>query len=223
MSRHLTLTIAAAAVFLTFTAGCRDDAGDPDYSSLGPVFDRLSADAAAPKLGPDPYVQGEDRLSLGVFYEGEASEVVAVDGATSNFFIFLAGEQLTYAQDTVTDDVVEGSVADRITLEGTTFWGGGVVWEPARDLSKWTTLAVSLRSNAIEKVNITVGSADQELGLDAAQFGYKADGEWHNLRIPLADYAAGGVDLSAVRLAFAIGAPGGSTGQEIFVDDVYME
>lgn len=225
MRRHLTLTltIAAMAALLTVTPGCREDAGDPDYSSLQETFDRLSADAAPPKQGPDPYVPGEERLSLGVFYEGDASEVVAVDGATSNYFIFLEGERLTYSQDTVTDDVVEGQVADRIILEGTSFWGGGVVWEPARDLSKWTTLAVSLRSDSIEKVNVTVGSAGQEIGLDAATYGYKADGAWHNLRIPLADYAAAGVNLTAVRLAFAIGAPGGSTGQEIFVDDLYME
>lgn len=219
MSRYLMLTVGAVAL-LAFASGCRDDAGTPDYTSLEPVFDRLTADASAPKEGPDPFVEGEQRLSLGIFYEGGFSETVPLDGATANYFIF----EGTYTQEAVTEDVVEGSLADRITLAGLTFWGGGIIWDPnPRDLTKWKTLAVSLRSNAIEKVNVTMGSAGNEVPLDAATYGYEADGNWHNLRIPLADFAAGGVDLSAVRFAFGVGGPDASAGQEIFVDDVYME
>lgn len=119
--------------------------------------------------------------------------------------------------------MVEGSVSDLLTLEGTSFWGGGVVWSPTRDLSSWRTLALSLKSDSIAVVNVTVGSTGKEPGLSAADYGYKADGQWHSLRIPLADFAAGGVDLTDVRVAFALGGPGGSAGQEILVDDVYME
>lgn len=219
MSRNITLMVASAALLL-LGAGCRGDAGEPDYTSLKPTFDRLLTDAPPPKEGPDPYVQGQERLSLGIFYEGGFSETVPLDGATANYFIF----EGTFTQDAVSDDVVEGVLADRITLAGLTFWGGGIIWDPnPRDLTKWKTLAVSLRSTSIEKVNVTMGSAGNEAALDAAKYGYKADGNWHNLRIPLADFAASGVDLAAVRFAFGVGGPQAGAGQEIFVDDVYME
>ncbi len=204
-------------------AGCREDVGNPDYSGLQDVFDSIGEEDNLPELmGPDPFVEGEQRLSLGLFYESGFSEVVPVDGGQASYFIFLADEQLSYSQQTDTDRI-EGQQSDRITLAGTSFWGGGIVWEPTIDLSDFDVLAVSLRSNDLDAVNITMGSAGTEIPVAASDFGYANDGQWHSLRIPLQEFIDGGADLSATRLAFAIGGPGGNAGAQILVDDLYIE
>lgn len=208
---------------VTLAGGCREAPGEVDYSGLGPVFDRLRADAGAPKLGPKPYQTGAERLSLGIFYEGGYSERVPIDGASSNYYIFLADGKLSYTLSDETSDVVEGTKSDRITLAGTSWWGGGVVWTPSRDLSTWTTLAVSLKSSEIAAVTVTVGSTSKEVPLSASTYGYKADGAWHNLRIPLKDFADAGVTMSDIKVAFALGGTGGKLGEEILVDDLYLE
>ena len=44
---------------------CRPDPGNPQYPEMGDL----------PNFGgPDPYEEGEDRLTLGLFYEMESSE-----------------------------------------------------------------------------------------------------------------------------------------------------
>lgn len=202
-------------------AGCRADPGRPDYSGLSEVFERANETRDNDVLpGPDPYVAGEDRLGLGIFYEGSASEVVPIDGTASAYYIFLANNQLTFVQ-TSAADRVEGRQSDLFTLAGAPWWGGGVVWDPVRDLRPWTVLSVSLKSNDLEDVNVTVGST-VEVALPASSYGYAGDGQWHNLTIPLSDFEAGGVDLSAIRLVFALGGVGGS-GARLLVDNVYME
>jgi hypothetical protein len=155
-----------------------------------------------------------------MFYEGSASEVVPIDGTTASYYIFVAGNELTYDQ-TSDPDRVEGRQSDLITLAGTPWWGGGIIWEPARDLRPWTTLCLSLKSNDLNEVNVTVGSAT-EVPLPAGDYGFVDDGDWHNMAIPLADFETRGVDLSAIRVAFALGGVGGA-GARLLVDNVYME
>lgn len=218
-SKHVSV---ALVLFLAVLVGCREDAGTPDYSDFQEAFDRIDADGGPALEGPDPFVAGDARLSLGLFYESGFSEVIPADGARSNYFIFLAGNDLTYSQET--DNVrLEGEQSDRLTLAGTSFWGGGIVIEPTVDLSGYDVLAVSLLSSDIQEVNITVGDASLEVPVSAADFGYVSDGLFHSLRIPLTEYSDAGVNLAAVRLAFAIGAAGGNAGAQIVVDDLYFE
>lgn len=213
------LGLLAIAVSLL---ACRMDPGEPDYGDLEDVFDRASQDDDdEPVVGPDPYVPGEARLSLGIFYEGGFSDIVPINGQDSNYYIFLADGQLSYTQSSFPERV-EGAQSDLLTLAGTSWWGGGIIWEPSRDLSDWTTLAVSLLSNDIEELEVTLGS-DVEVSLPATDYGYTNDGEWHHLVIPLADFTAGGVDLSATRLAFVLGGVGGNAGARLLVDNVYLE
>lgn len=214
---------AVTAIALLSLLGCREDPGEPDYSGLAVIFDRASEGQGEGDLlpGPDPYVEGEDRLSLGQFYEGDYSEIVPL-GPGVNYFIFLAGEALTYSSQSDSDRV-EGLQSDRITLAGLGFWGGGIIWDQTRDLTDWSTLSVSLKSNDLDNVNITVGSQGNEVAVSAADYGYAADGEWYNLTIPLSDFVDGGVDLSAIRVAFAIGGGAESAGAQILLDNVYME
>lgn len=210
-------------VALAIAPACRQDPGTPDYSDYEDLFDSIDDGRLPRELnGPDPFVPGEQRLSLGLFYEGGFSQVVPIDGARSNYFIFLAENTLSYAQESDADRI-EGQSSDRITLAGTSFWGGGIVWAPPVDLRAYDVLAVSLKSNDLEVINITVGSAGAEVSVAAADYGYVNDGEWHNLRIPLRKFADGGANLGATRLAFALGAAGGNAGAQLLVDDVYIE
>lgn len=212
-----------AALGLLLAVGCRDDAGVPDYSDLQEAFDRAGADPEPPLAGPDPFVPGDTRLAISrIFYEGDASEFIPIDGARTNYFIFLDNGALTYEQEP-DDDRVEGSSAERLTLNGTSFWGGGFVLDPPVDLTPYDVLAVSIKSRDIAQVNIRVGDAGLEVPVAASDFGYAADGVYYNLRIPLTEYSDAGVDLSRARLPFAIGAPGGEFGQFILVDDLYFE
>ncbi len=217
-----TTLCALCALLFALGGGCREDPGDPDYSDFQDDFDRIDDEGEPPLEGPDPYIPGETRLSLGLFYESGYSDLILADGTRSSYFIFQAGPDLTYSQQP-DDDHIEGLSSDRITLAGTSFWGGGIVIEPTVDLSDYDVLAVSLKSSDIEEVNITIGNPGLEVPVSAADFGYISDGQFHSLRIPLSEYADAGVDLTDVRLAFAIGAGGGNAGDEILVDDLYFE
>ena len=212
-----------ACVCVTLSWGCREPLGYPDYSDFADIFATQNVDAGPTLVGPDPYVPGEPRLSLGIFYEGPSSQNMEVDGASSNFYIFISGSNLTLDLEDETLDRVEGEKSDRMTHRGLGWWGSGVIWEPSRDLSEWTTLAVSLKSNDLKEVNITMGTPDKEVGLSAGDYGYAADGEWHHLRVPLADFTDKGVSLADLKVAFALGAAGGTAGDSILVDAVYLE
>lgn len=209
-------------------AACRPDAGIPDYS--GHVGLRDTTDAGDTTLpGPKPYDPATPRLAIGAFYEGEYSEQIAINDADTHYYIFTiegTGE-LTYSQET-SGERVEGRISDVLTLTGTPWWGGGVIWDTARDLSAWSVLAVSLRSadEAFDDVEVTVqyesGGQLRTVTLPASGYGYTNDGNWHSLRIPLADFP--GFDRSAARSPLILGnGQAGPTGESLFVDDVYME
>ena len=229
MTRKHFKAMAALAGLVWLLTGCREDPGRVDYSALGPTFDRLNPDGgldpdgAVLFQGPKPYKKGDKRLSVGMFYEGEHSDVVPVDRATSNYFIWDVSGTLGFEQTDETLDRVEGEKSDRITLNGTSYWGCSIVWDPARTLSKWTTLALSLKSSTMGAIKITMGSASKEVAVQASDYGYAADGQWHHLRIPLADFADGGVDLSKVDFAFGMSDSGGKAGEQFLVDDLYID
>jgi hypothetical protein len=56
-----------------------------------------------------------------------------------------------------------------------------------------------------------------------AAFGFSADGEWHHLVIPLADFAAAGVDLSQVTGPLIVAGEGGAEGDVLYIDNLYLE
>lgn len=209
-------------------AACRPDAGTPDYT--GHVGLRDLTDAGDETLaGPKPYVIGSPRLSIGAFYEGGFSEQVAVNDADTHYYIFTiegTGE-LTFSQET-SGERVEGRVSDVITLTGTPWWGGGLIWDSARDLSRWSELALSLRSSdpSFDDVEVSVqyeqGGQLRTVTLTASAYGYTNDDAWHSLRIPLTDFP--GLDRALMRSPLILGrAQGGATGERLYVDDVYLE
>lgn len=208
-------------------AACREDPGDPDYSD-SPIPATAEGDGDGTTLpGPNPYEPGTPRLSLGAFYESGYSEVVAIDDVTTHYYIFVVegSDELTYTQETTTEHI-EGTIADRIELNGTAYWGGGIIWDTARDLASWSRLVVSLKSSdaAFSTLDVIVqsGATATETRLSANQYGFANDGEWHTIEVPLADFTAAGFDASQTRAPFILSGTG-NAGQVLLVDNLYID
>jgi hypothetical protein len=181
---------------------------------------------------PDPWQPGEERLSVGVFYECGRSETIFIDDVTTNYFIFVVDENnpsetLTYRQGTL-EDRLEGRISDVITLLDQPFWGGGVIWFEPIDLSAWTTMFVAFKSSdpSFATFDIALQSEEGEdptgFSLDPRNYGYTNDGEWHFLQIPLQDAIDLGWDPSTARSPFIFSAPGGNEGDVLLIDNLYF-
>ena len=205
---------------------CRPAPGDDPYGDME-VFPEPEEVATEFLLGPDPYVPGQERLSFGVYYEGDYSEAREVDEQTRWLYIYdLAGDgtgAATYSESISQSERREGLQATIITHGGFTWWGGGITWDNGGDLSAWSTLNVSLASSADSFADITVTlEGGISVALSAADYGYTNDGQWHDLRIPLSAFANGGADLSNVFRPFALSGGAGPQGDQLVVDNLYL-
>ena len=104
---------------LLLLSACRPTLGPPDY----PAFGVWTETGDAFLVGPDPYEPGEERLAVGIFYEGEVSELVIVDDVSTHYYIYDGYTQL------VSSDRVEGLESARLVQGLNTWWGGGVHWD----------------------------------------------------------------------------------------------
>ncbi|MEM7139193.1 MAG: hypothetical protein AAF500_21650 [Myxococcota bacterium] len=215
------LVVASCMSALVALSACQEDsAGIPE----GFEFPDMPEEERFPVITPDPYLPGDERLAVGIFYGGERSETIGLNGSTREYFIFEA----SYEQKTV-DDRLEGGRSDQITLNGTPFWGGGIVWMNPIDLSKWTTMYVAFKSSdpSFEQFDLTLQSGEDEqpatgVALDPTEYGYTNDGQWHFLQIPLQDAVDAGWDPTVTRSPFIIGAAGGNEGDILLIDDLYF-
>ncbi|HCV28728.1 MAG TPA: hypothetical protein DGB32_10415, partial [Dehalococcoidia bacterium] len=163
------------------------------------------------------FQEGDQRLNIGAFYEGGSSAMVEIDNETTHVFLY---------DNTVTADPVEepleGLNAHRLQHAGGDWWGMGIHWDTARDLTAWTTLHISFRSASFAEIEIGVtGNAEDRHVVNATAYGYTNDDEWHQLSIPLADFVADGLDLSAVRSPLSIGGATGAATDFALIDNVY--
>jgi hypothetical protein len=196
--------------------GCRPDPGTPAYPDPDPLDS--GEDEGLPG-GPDPYVEGEARLSYGIFYEGGSSVEIAIDDVERHYYVYSG----TYTESEDSQDVVEGRVSTVIEVGSAGWFGGGVHWDAGVDLQDWTTLWVSLRS-------ADAGFADFDLrmvggvegGVSVAAYGFAADGAWHHLSVPLADFAAAGVSLGTVTVGFMLLGEGQAAGETLKIDNLYL-
>lgn len=208
----LTLLVGLGAL------ACRPDPGDPAYPDLGSASDDTGEGSDLPE-GPDPYEEGEARLSLGAFYESGYSEIVPIDDTTTHYYIYSD----TYSQGVDTQDVVEGRESAVIEHGDVGWFGGGITWDAGGDLSDWTTLYVSLRSGDDSFGNLSIRMlGGTEVALAAADYGWATDGQWNHLAFPLADFEAGGVDLGAVTGPFIFIGEGGAPGDLLKIDNLYL-
>jgi hypothetical protein len=56
----------------------------------------------------------------------------------------------------------------------------------------------------------------------ASNYGFRGDGDWHTMTIPLADLAAAGLDLSSVQAPFVLLGGPGAAGSAVLIDAVYF-
>lgn len=212
------------ALSLLLLGACREDPGPVDTELLE-GWENPPELFPEPVEGPDPYIEGENRFAIGLFYEGGRSDFAPVDGTTSNYFIFEAfpGGPLTYTSLEDTRSAVEGLTATRIAHAGLTFWGGGIFWNAPRNVARWELMHVSLRSSAPSFADINLGlqSGGTDFFLSAADYGYVNDGEWHHLVIPLSDFVEDGADLSGLTSPFIMSGGAGASGDAFFIDALY--
>jgi len=201
---------------LTVLTACRPDPGAPQY----PTRDAWNPTTDDPDFveGDDPYEEGDERLSIGVFYEGGFSEELPVDNVTRHLYVY----EETFSIG-VSDDRYEGLASDAITLTGAqVWWGGGVHWDEPADLSEWTTMHIALASTDASFDTWAIGMSDgvTEAQASVADLGFVADGSWNSLDIPLEAFA--GLDLSQVGIALQIVGESGTAGDSLLVDGLYF-
>jgi hypothetical protein len=197
-------------LIFSFFVACRPDAGAPSYPS---------AEDLPNWGGPDPYEEGEERISLGIFYELGASEAYTIDN-TNQFFYIWSNTFSVFA----TDERIEGYSADRIVVGTIGWWGGGIFWSEEGDFSDWTTLHVSLKSEDenITAIEVGMGQGDGEIlhWFPVAEYGFSSDNEWHHLSIPLAP-AWDFIDPTRIQMPFNIRG-NGPENSEILIDNLYI-
>lgn len=232
MLRSIQCVVASLAVSLF--AACGPD-GTPDYSDQVGLRESINP---FPPVPPDPFEPGErgepgdQRLSVGYFYEGGRSATIEINTVTTDYFIFALDVERpvatrTFAESTSTDRV-EGQFSYEVTLNGSPFWGGGIIWFEPIDLSEWTTMFVSFKSSdpSFARFDITlqsgVGEEPADVNIDPTSYGYTNDGQWHFLQIPLQDAIGRGLDPLTVRSPFIISAPGGTEGDVLLIDNLYF-
>lgn len=233
------LVWTALLLALSLVGGCTADLGTPDYSAEVGLRDRIQGPFDPfPPVAPDPYQPGDDRLSVGYFYEGGRSDTIPINTVTTNYFIFVVdqnrpGQTLTGSQ-FPSRDRLEGLISIEFTTTDQPFWGAGILWGEATDLSEWTTMYVGFKSSdeSFERFDLTLQSAatlpnepppdPRSVVLDPRNYGYTNDGQWHFLRIPLQDAIDLGWDPSNVRSPFIISAPTSRAGDKMLIDNLYF-
>lgn len=201
---------------------CRADPGNSDYEGQESFASQEGDAGSSPTNvlpGPDPWEPGETRLSIGAFYEGGSSDLIAIDEIQTHLYIY---------ENTVRSapirERIEGLEATGIEHTGGNWWGMGVHWDSERDLSAWSTLHVSLASEYESFGEIEIGMNDPNgtYTVQASDYGYVADGTWHNLAIPLADLDAAGLTRSQVIAVLVLLGGAGENGDRAAIDNVYI-
>ena len=86
----------------------------------------------------------EERLSLGVFYDGPASETYDIDDVVKTS-LHVYEETVSI---TTTDQTFEGAVANTIGYNNLGWWGMGIHWDTAEDLSAWEAIHLAVKISA---------------------------------------------------------------------------
>lgn len=241
MASYRISLIPALALALLMGPTCREDLPTPDYTSHIGLGDLI--DSGLPEgflAGTDPFVEGEQRLSIGL-YEGPRTREIAIGQGIRNLFSFDivgdgTGDLTIGGADTF--DRVEGRVAAELVHGGFGFWGLGVLYQEqgdnnflrggSEDLSDWRVLHLALKSSdaAFADIDITMqsglGAANVAGTVSASDYGYVNDGQWHPIDVPLSDFEAQGVLLSDVTAPFILGGLSGLPGETFILDEVYF-
>ena len=184
------------------------------------------------KVDRDPPPDGDPdaRFQLGDFYDGAVS-----DGASRYAGPITSVWDAASLFSVVRDDVAEGQSAQRVTAGASGWLGFGVSYDKPIDVRAWKHLHVSLRSSVKTSeplLTVTIGSekqvaVKQGASLLASKYGFHADGKWHELVIPLADFVPAApaglpLDLSRLMLGFGASLSKAEPGATVDVDGLYL-
>jgi len=227
-----------ASLAFSLVGACAADLGTLDSSDPDALDDALGVGLRDPidpfpPIPPDPFQVGDERLYAGYFYEGGRSDEILINTVSTDYFVFAIDPfepvaSRSFDEGTSTDRL-EGRFSYEVTLNGSPFWGGGIVWFLPIDLSDWTTMFVGFKSSdpSFASFNITLqsggpGEALSGVDLDPTAYGYTNDGEWHFLEIPLQDAIDLGWDPRTARSPFIFGADRGDAGDVLLIDNLYF-
>jgi len=221
------------AVLAASAVACRADPGEADYSS------HVGIQNEAPFIESDnPFEPGTPRIGFGLT-ESEVTEDLGENSVSRFLFIFdTAGDGTGAFTLELYDSRVrtEGQRSLGMEVLGQGFWGVGMFWYIGQDISEFSNLYMSVQSSDPTFTNFPIAmqsgldraidpteSSIVEASVNASNYGWANDGEWHDLVIPLADFAAAGVDLRSIRSPWLLSGAGGDLGEVLRVDDVYIE
>ncbi|MBL90562.1 MAG: hypothetical protein CMH56_01950 [Myxococcales bacterium] len=212
---------------------CRPDPG-PHYYESQEDFSQSSVPGGNFLAGEVPYQVGTPRLNVGVFYEGDSSDVIAINEADIFYYIYdqvMPDESRisTFTQ-TTDEDRIEGTYADHFMMGDLGWFGCGVHWDDERDLSSWSHLAISFKTSSASVSDIQIGMNniidEQETAffLPASDYGFVNDGQWHRVVLPMAHFENLGLNPTLVRspLILSSGTLAIAAGEELLVDDAYF-
>lgn len=106
------------------------------------------------------------------------------------------------------------------------WWGFGIFSSTPLNFENYANgyLNFALRTLSTQTFNVNINGANNtegkaEFNTQKESYGFKRDGKWHRISIPLADLVAQGLDLSACGNIFTMT---GSTIADIAIDDIYL-
>ena len=162
----------------------------------------------------------EERLSLGVFYDGPASETIAIDDITRHLYVYDETVSITS-----TEQAFEGVVANTITYNNLGWWGMGIHWDTAEDLSAWESLNISVKisaENEFQNIKITAGDGTATHVFRLTDYGLLNTTAWQTISMPLSAVSASGVNLNAITLPFEMTGGANSENASFDLDGVYL-
>ena len=181
----------------------------------------VDAEIAEFELGPNPYRVGNERLSVGIFYEGGSSEEYRLNPPDRDLQVFILDpndpEGTLTVDITGTDDRSEGRSADRFTFRYDWFGCQVIYQDGPENLSAWKTLFVSLKSSDKSATDFEITMNGK--AVSAATYGFVNDGNWYHLAIPTQDFD---VDLTSVDRPFGLNGKNLVVGETLIVDDLYF-
>ena len=216
------MMLAPVFVLAVAGAGCRAELGESDYASqesFAAIADAGGDGGGGSLSGPDPFEEGQQRLAIGAFYEGGSSIEVPIDEITTHLYVY--DQTLSLQLD---PERVEGRESMRVSHGGGLWCGMGVHWDGGRPLTGWTTLHLSARSSDAAFADFEVGMNDASgtSKVKVSDYGFRGDGAWHTMTIPLADFAAAGLDLNSVQAPFVLLGGPGAAGSAVLIDAIYI-